>query len=215
MKTKPPAQIKINLLPKDPFFESVVGRSLKWALSAGRYVVIFTELVVIVSFITRFTLDRQLTDVNGEITQREAVVQSYDDLEGNFRAAQNKIAKIKELDQESNITEVFPYISEITPEGIELSKLLISPTNISAEGSTLSQTAFNVFVSNLELSPYFVNVSIDKVGSKKDNEAGFAFTVRANTNTKAVRANSPASTNNTEENAGDSDIDDTSEPEEN
>lgn len=181
MKNKPPAQIKINLLPKDPFFESVVGRSLRWALSAGRYIVIFTELVVIVSFITRFSLDRQLTDVNSDIAQKELIIQSYGELETNFRIAQAKIAKIKSLDQESNITEVFPYISEITPEGIQLSKLLITPTGISAEGSTFSQTAFNMFVSNLELSPHFLNVSIDKVESQEDDEAGFVFSLRADT----------------------------------
>jgi len=181
MKNKPPAQIKINLLPKDPFFESVVGRSLRWALSAGRYIVIFTELVVIVSFVTRFSLDRQLTDVNSDISQKELIIQSYGELETNFRVAQAKIAKIKSLDQESNITEVFPYISEITPEGIQLSKLLITPTGISAEGSTFSQTAFNMFVSNLELSPHFLNVSIDKVESQEDDEAGFVFSLRADT----------------------------------
>lgn len=185
MKNKPPAQIKINLLPKDPFFESVVGRSLRWALSAGRYIVIFTELVVIVSFVTRFSLDRQLTDVNSDIVQKELIIQSYGELETNFRIAQAKIAKIKSLDQESNITEVFPYISEITPEGIQLSKLLITPTGISAEGSTFSQTAFNMFVSNLELSPHFLNVSIDKVESQEDDEAGFVFSLRADT--KAVQ----------------------------
>lgn len=181
MKNKPPVQIKINLLPKDSFLESVVGRSLKWALSAGRYIVIFTELVVIISFITRFSLDRQLTDINSDIAQKELVIQSYGELEANFRVAQDKIAKIKNLDQESNITEAFPYISEITPEGIRLSKLLITPNRISAEGSTFSQTAFNMFVSNLELSPHFLNVSIDKVESQEDDEAGFVFSLRADT----------------------------------
>lgn len=180
MKNKPPAQIKINLLPKDPFFESIVGRSLQWALSAGRYIVIFTELVVIISFITRFSLDRQLTDINTDIAQKEMVIKSYGDLEANFKIAQSKIAKIKELDQESNIIEVFPYISEITPEGIQMSKLTIRPTGISADGSTLSQTSFNRFVSNLELSPHFLNVSIDRVESN-DDEAGFAFSLRADT----------------------------------
>lgn len=189
MKVKPPAQIKINLLPKDPFFDSVIGRSLQWALSAGRYIVIFTELVVIASFITRFSLDRQLTDINSDITQKELVIQSYGDLETNFKIAQDKIAKIKSLDQESNIAEVFPFISEITPEGIQLTRLLIRPDGISAEGSTLSQTAFNMFVSNLELSPHFLNVSIDKVESQENDEAGFVFSLRADTvETKPVQA---------------------------
>ena len=74
---KQPAAITINLVPKDPFFATIPGRVLKWALSAGRYIVIFTELVVIISFATRFTLDRQVTDLNDTITSKEAIINSY------------------------------------------------------------------------------------------------------------------------------------------
>jgi hypothetical protein len=181
MKSKPPAQVKINLLPKDPFYDSLVGRVLKWALSAGRYVVIFTELVVIVSFATRFILDQSLTNLNNEIVQKESIIRSYGDLEVNFRTAQAKIAKIKELNQDANITEVYPYISEITPDGINMSELIIKPDGIIAAGSTLSQTTFNIFVSNLELSPHFLNISIDTVESRDQDEPGFIFALSADT----------------------------------
>ena len=181
MKKKPPAQIKINLLPKDPFFESIVGRSLKWALSAGRYIVIFTELVVILSFVARFTLDRQVTDLNSDIQQKESIISSYGDLEDNFRSAQTKIQTITELDQDTNIVDVFPHISEVTPEGINYDELVIQPTGISAGGSTISQTALNLLITNLQLSPHFFNVSIDRIETQDDQSPGFAFRLRADT----------------------------------
>lgn len=181
MKKKPPAQVKINLLPKDPFFDSVVGRTLKWALSAGRYIVIFTELVVILSFVARFTLDRQVTDLNSEILQKESIIESYGSLEEDFRAAQSKIATIEDIKQDANIADVFPYISEVTPEGIVFSELVIRPGGISASGSTISQTALNLLITNLQVSPHFLNVSIDRIESQERNDAGFEFRLRADT----------------------------------
>ena len=194
MKKKPPAQIKINLLPKDTFFESIVGRSLKWALSAGRYIVIFTELVVILSFVARFTLDRQVTDLNSDIQQKESIISSYGDLEDNFRSAQTKIQTITELDQDTNIVDVFPHISEVTPEGINYDELVIQPTGISAGGSTISQTALNLLITNLQLSPHFFNVSIDRIETQDDQSPGFAFRLRADTKviTTVTKKNAPA-----------------------
>ncbi|NCN50996.1 MAG: hypothetical protein GW925_00915, partial [Candidatus Pacebacteria bacterium] len=146
---KKPAAIRINLLPKDPFFATIPGRILKWALSAGRYIVIFTELVVIISFATRFTLDRQVTDLNQSISNKAAIISSYGQLENNFRIAQNKISSYEQLKQSNTIVETFADIKEIIPEGILLDDLVISNDTIIASGTTLSQTAFNLLINNL------------------------------------------------------------------
>ena len=41
---------QINLLPKDKWEVGVIGKLLKWALNIGRYIVVFTELIVISAF---------------------------------------------------------------------------------------------------------------------------------------------------------------------
>jgi len=179
---KKPAAIRINLLPKDPFFATIPGRILKWALSAGRYIVIFTELVVIISFATRFTLDRQVTDLNQSISNKAAIISSYGQLENNFRIAQNKISSYEQLKQSNTIVETFADIKEIIPEGILLDDLVISNDTIIASGTTLSQTAFNLLINNLQISSKFHEVAVDKVESNEDNtQPGFAFSIRAKT----------------------------------
>jgi Tfp pilus assembly protein PilN len=178
---KKPAQISINLLPKDPFFESILGRVLQWALSGGRYVVIFTELVVIISFAARFTLDRQVTDLNQALHQKESIIDSYGELEANFTAAQTKITSYNQLAQENNSTEVFTHLQAVTPDGISLSGLSIRPTSVTIAGNTLSQSAFNIFINNLQLSTNFHNVSVDRVESADRNTPGLSFRIRADT----------------------------------
>lgn len=179
---KKPAQIKVNLLPKDPFFSTIIGKTLKWALSAGRYIVIFTELVVILSFIARFTLDRQVTDLNSSIEAKRQIILSYGDLEENFRAVQEKINQYKQTEQETNIVDTFADLSVVIPEGIELISLAIRPSDVTISGKTFSQTAFNRLINNMQLSASFTNINVSEIqSSDEETEGGIEFTIKAST----------------------------------
>lgn len=190
---KKPAGITINLTPRDPFFNTMAGRSLRWALSAGRYIVIFTQLVVIVSFAARFTLDRQLTDLNKRTSEQKAVIESFGTLESDFRTVQAKLEQYSQLQQEENITESFAALSEVTPRDITLESLTITQSGISAEGSTLAQSSFNLFINNLQLSPQFSNINITKVEANEKNQPGFKFAFTAAT--KEIKVINDTSTN--------------------
>lgn len=171
--------VAINLVPQDPFFETVLGRFLKWALSVGRYIVIFTELIVIVSFASRFTLDRMVTDLNGAITQKERAISSYGDLEKNFRFIQQQIEDYKQLQQDSNLVEIFPLLNENIPRNVIFETLLITDDSVNFTGAALSQEALNILVNNLQLSPYFTEVTINKIESIAERSAGVNFDIRA------------------------------------
>ncbi len=173
--------ININLLPKDPFFDSVVGRVLRWALSVGRYLVVFTELVVIVSFATRFNLDRQRTDLNEALNQKEMIVKSYGDLEGKFRILQTKISDFEQVEKQGNIVDIFPKLTAVMPTDIKLTELTISSDSIVLAGSALSQRSLNTFLSNLQVSKTFFSITVDKIESKGERNPGFDFSLRANT----------------------------------
>ena len=64
----------INLLPKSDFEASFWGKFLKWGVSSGRYLVILTELVVIVAFLSRFKLDWDYAAVRDRINGKRAVL---------------------------------------------------------------------------------------------------------------------------------------------
>lgn len=187
------AQININLLPRDPFFSTILGKILRWALSAGRYIVIFTELVVIMSFLSRFTLDRQVTDLNGVIEKKRQIILSYGDLEDKFRTVQEKINQYQQTDQETNIVDTFTHLSAVIPEGITLNELAIRPTNVTISGSTLSQTAFNLLINNMQLSSDFHNIHVSEIESGDDDE-GITFNIKADT--KIVQKIQAKSNNN-------------------
>ncbi len=173
--------IDINLVPKDPFFSTKLGQVLQWSLSVGRYIVMFVELIVVLSFATRFYLDRQITDLNQSISQKQAIVESYAGFEAEFRRVQTKIADYQQVAQQENIVEVFPSLSQVVPSGVELTELVIYPDRVSLAGTALSQRSLNLLINNLQLSPDFTNVVVNTIESQSTSGSGFAFQISAQT----------------------------------
>lgn len=180
-----PVVLDVNLMPKDPFFETAIGRSLKWSVSVGRYIVIFTQLVVILSFLTRFTLDRQVTDLNVTINQQKMAIESYEDLEKRFLFVQAQITDVKQLQQEANLIEIFPLLNETIPTNVILDSLTIKPEEVTFAGIALSQTAFDILVRNVQLSPYFEDATIGDIESRGEDLPGLIFDMRA----KVIKTN--------------------------
>ena len=83
----PARVVGINLLPQSEFGQTFWGRFLKWAVSTGRYFLIFVELVVIIAFMSRFKLDKDLADLADNIAGKKAV------LEAAYATEQNSSTK--------------------------------------------------------------------------------------------------------------------------
>lgn len=169
----------INLIPKDPFFKTTLGRFLNWAVHVGRYVVIFTELVVISSFAARFTLDRRLTDLNDSIHHKSTIVESYGELENKFRLAQAKIENFNQVDQTNNLVEIFPKLQQVVPPDVVLESLEIQPGAIQLEATALSNNSLKFFINNLQLSSNFEKIVVDKIESQGEKTRGYRLTLGA------------------------------------
>src|SRR3990167_1463025 len=87
----------INLLSQKDFDRTLVGKLLRWALTYGRYIIISTEIIVLFAFILRFSLDRQITDLNEEIEQKAAIVAANKGFESSFRNLQSRTQQINTL----------------------------------------------------------------------------------------------------------------------
>lgn len=177
---KKPANIKVNLLPKDPFLATPVGKLLQWALTIGRYLVVFTEMVVIISFASRFTIDRQITDLNLAILQKETIIDSYGELEQNVRDVQKKIDTYRQVEQQENVTDIFPVLTAVTPPDVVLSDLQMRPGRVTLTGTTLSNVSLGILINNLQVSDRFTDISVERIGTAKDANSGLGFKIEAN-----------------------------------
>ena len=90
-----PTKHAVNLLPKDTFYESRVGKTVKWAITFGRWIVVFTDFIVISSFLSRFYFDTKLADYHDEIKQKQTIIEALAPFEDSFRLLQERISLIK------------------------------------------------------------------------------------------------------------------------
>jgi len=176
-KSSKATAIKVNLLPKDSFSESSLGKAIDWALTTGRYIVIFTEMVVILTFLQRFNLDRQLSDLNDSIFQRQAVLESYQQIESSARALQSKAEFIEELEQKVDILPVLAFLTESAPQDVLFDDLSVRNQVFSVRGTAYSQTSLSLFVDLVKTYPGVTDVSLDSL-SQTGNSTGIDFNLR-------------------------------------
>jgi len=167
---------EINLLPKDKWEIGTIGKLLGWALKVGRYVVVFTELVVISAFLFRFGLDRRLTDLNEEMKQKQAIVNSYGDFEEKFRRLQLQLKSIKEVEEDSlRADQVLTNISQITPLDTVYSSIDINEEEVSLEGQTFSEVGLATLLAKAQTSDIFTGVVLENISSATDKSQAIDF----------------------------------------
>lgn len=175
-----PVSPKLNLLPADRFEYSKLGRFLKWALSAGRYVVVFTELIVIIAFISRFWFDRQLTDLREQRVQKSTIVTSFKDTQNKFEQTRTMLNLIKSTwDSEGKIADRLSEIQNLTPAEVKYQSILISSQSASLTGFAPDSKSFSSILTLFQFdqnSP-FKNVTVKQFGLAEDNSSGFDFTL--------------------------------------
>lgn len=162
-KTAPPASFSINLLTQDEFSNSLTGKILLWALSIGRYIVVITELIVIMSFLSRFKLDRDLTDLNESIEKQKAIIQSYGNLEDEFRRSQAQLNFIAKVAPTFSASHTLELLRQTLPSDVRLEELTISPEGFNFTASALSMDGFNQFTEALMRHSTVADVSLGTV----------------------------------------------------
>lgn len=171
-------KIKINLLPVDPFFETPAGRVMSWASSVGRYLVIFTEIVVILSFASRFTLDRQLNDLNGNILQQSYLVESFGNLENDVRKIQKKTEYLKQQQSKVNPINLLEIVRSSLPREVFLNSITLRGDSVSITGETEIAEALSAMVISLTRKRAVSALYVESVQNRTNGQAGFEFSFR-------------------------------------
>ncbi|MBU1129800.1 hypothetical protein KKE45_00570, partial [Patescibacteria group bacterium] len=98
-----PADTKkeISFLPKHQDNHSFIAKLVRWVTTVGRSVIIFTELIVIAAFVSRFWLDRKNSDLSESIRQQKAILESTAPFEKDFLILQNRLKAIKKLNDDN------------------------------------------------------------------------------------------------------------------
>lgn len=166
----------INLLPKDSFERSFLGRVLGWALSFGKWTVIVTQLVVVGAFLFRFGLDRKLTNLRKSIDEELATIRSYESIEDEYRVMQKRVQFLSPVvEEQEKKKKVFQSLVEVTPKDVWYQQVNIGKENVNLNAYSASLNGFGRYISLLQKSDEFRTINVGGVtsGSQEGSQLEF------------------------------------------
>lgn len=170
----------INLLPHREFESTSLGKLLRWALTYGRYIIVSTEIVVLMAFIYRFSLDRKITDLNDEIEQKAAIINANQTFEDQFRNLQARANEIGTLFVDQNqAARVIHHLEQITPQGVTYHSFAFSENKISIEAVASSNTSLAAFINQLKQSKLLTQINLANLSKKTQGVAETKFQLSA------------------------------------
>lgn len=173
-----PANVTINLLGDSEMEHTPIGRIVSWAITYGRYIMIGTEIVVLLAFISRFSLDRKLTDLKEEVTQKQDIITANIPFETEVRTLQDKLEKIKTLTADPPAAlGLFPLFQTILPQGTYISSLDLTKNQLTVDAISGSTGSFAQFIANLKNTKTITNIVIGDIS--RDPLLGIQFTFTA------------------------------------
>ncbi|MCL4339068.1 hypothetical protein M1271_05255 [Patescibacteria group bacterium] len=176
-------KVNINLIVKEDVDESFSGQALSWALTYGRYIIIITQIVVLSVFFLRFKLDRDHTDLKDSVSQKQALVESISDLEGNIRQVQAKLAYIGQVtNNQDAILKIIRFLQNLTPSDTVYSTLSINATSLSFNATSGNLRSFNFFLRQLQQDNKLTEVTLNDIQRQPDGRISFKITANVNIN---------------------------------
>ncbi len=160
----------INLIPKSEFESSTLGRILSWLLTTFRYIVIATEMVVMLAFFSRMWLDAKNADLADEIRQKQAVLSATSDFETIFKNNQQKLSLLHDLfAMEGTKSHIFESVVASTPEDIVLSAYSDSDSGIAITGDSPTEMSIAQFLVNLKAIKAVTSVNLTQIKIDQDS----------------------------------------------
>lgn len=155
----------INLVKNKqiPLFD----KFMNWALTVGRLIVILTEIVAVLAFVYRFSLDEKLVDLHSAIKQKQSLVLLLKQDENKYRNLQDRIVLASDLmEKNAKTNKIVLDIVGLTPQGARIDNLTFNKDKLTINASINSVSSLTDFINVFKDYPDIKAVSIDNIESK-------------------------------------------------
>jgi Tfp pilus assembly protein PilN len=170
----------VNLLEHSSLEESPIGRIVTWATTYGRYIMITTEIIVLLAFISRFSLDRKRADLDEAIESKKAIIEANAGFEKQYRQIQAELVRAKSLLAVQNLPlERLTLLKSLLPSDTYLESFEYTPEKIMIRGRAGSNHGFTVLINNLQGVKQFQQIEVGEI--KKTPTLGITFQVTIST----------------------------------
>ena len=168
---------KVNLLPPSDFESSFWGRFLKWAVTTGRYIIILTELVVILAFLSRFKLDEDLRNLNEQINGQVSFLQLQEGQLQEFLAVQKKVGLVEQiLNTRGEVVDTLDYLEQKVPVEITMKVRSVSPKGLAISAVTLDERVMGQLLASMSADLKWASVDVSALTNDSINGIRFRLT---------------------------------------
>lgn len=168
---------EINLLPEKGFESTTTGRILAWILSTFRVIVIVTEIIVMVAFLSRFWLDAQNSDLNEQIQQKQAVLVASQNFENEFKLTQKRLQVFNNLTNQTKLSETLNKVTLSLPPDVILTNIVTTKSSVEINGNTPNEKSIQQLSINLNSREGFSEFTVTKITTSIEDESVLDFTV--------------------------------------
>lgn len=175
---------EINLIAQKSFEQNTFGRLLAWVLSSFRVIVIATEIIVMIAFLSRFWLDAQNADLNDDIKKKKATLEAYSDFERDFRDAKARLDIYNQIVSGGTFASLVKSLSDLLPPDIHLSSLSYSSGGITISALSTNEVSIQQYIVNINTIDRVKNVYLREIQTEKDNPNLIKFTLAMTVNNK-------------------------------
>ncbi|OGM18058.1 hypothetical protein A2685_03055 [Candidatus Woesebacteria bacterium RIFCSPHIGHO2_01_FULL_37_10] len=170
---------QVNLLPEKGFTSTTTGRVLTWILSTFRIIVIVTEIIVMIAFLSRFWLDAQNTDLSEEIEQKKAILVASADFEKEFRQTQERLQIYSGLTlNKVQNSSVISQITKLVPDDTILKAIHITGNVWVIDAKTANEISIQQFAVNIDSIENTEKVSITQLSSDNEDPDTLVFKLK-------------------------------------
>lgn len=161
----------INLIPQKSFEEQPAKKKFfLWVVGVGRVIVITTELIAILVWLSRFRLDYEITTLQENIEEKAALVATTSRFEKSFSKYVTKVEFVKQIDQDkAHYSRGISKLSDLSPSDILLTSLDLTDDNIGLRAYTPSGLSFSNFIAALIGSEDITQVKLTSSRFDKSN----------------------------------------------
>lgn len=155
----------INLVKNKqiPLFD----KFMDWTLTIGRLIVIVTEVVAVIVFIYRFSLDEKIVNLHSAIKQQQNIISVLKNDESKHRNLQDRIAlastfSTKATSSDRNITGIISLI----PNQVRISNFILNEDQVKLSVDIASISSLENLVNSLKGYSGIKSISIDSIENK-------------------------------------------------
>ncbi len=161
----------INLVgTKQP---NLIDKTVYFLLHYIRYILVFTQFIVLAVFFFRFTVDEKIIDLKDSIGQKKAILEVAQPILAEAKRINDKAEESQVIvdDQEKFLSSI-KYVLSIFPEALQLERFELEEDKLLLSGVATDPRQLQLFYERLQKEGRFGVVVLSNV---KRQETGYQF----------------------------------------